>query len=47
MFHNNNPHGIKEGVSVIRKQPHSNIYVLGATFDESKNLLDLDEYDMM
>lgn len=49
MFHNNNPHGIKKAVSVIGKQPHANIYVLGpnATFDESGNLLGLDECDVV
>ena len=48
-FHNTNPNGIKKAVSVIGKQPHSNIYVLGpgAIFDDSGNHLDSDECDVV
>ena len=41
LFHNSHPNGIKRAVSVIGRQPMSNIFVLGpsATFDDSGTLL--------
>lgn len=48
-FHNSNPNAIKKAVSVIGKQPHSNIYVLrpNAIFDNSGKLLGSDECNVV